>query len=344
MENTVPIAFVARASLRDGLGHLVRTLSVAKEVMRDRPVKLFLVGDGVGQHLVAESGVPWTACESDAGAAENVTRCRADVCVFDTLDFEDSAFSAAAERAVTVSLSPVFTRMEGCDHLVHRTERNDPAWAGFARMPEVHKGLGYAILPPNLKAIPTRIFHEQAAEARLAVAVSMGGADASNRTLRLLEMLGGAASDLVLYVALGDAYTHSYEQLLGCANSNRQEIILLKSNESMWRVLRNASLLVCAGGLTTYEAVHVGMPAINVLQRPEWAYLFEELTERGACLTVKPGPLGLDEAARLVIELSKDRQRLLAMHHAAKNIIPKGGAKRVAKLLCKLKAKTKTPI
>lgn len=331
------MVFVVRASVRDGLGHLVRSLSVLREVMRRTSAHLVLVGDTSGSHLANESGIPWTQCTTDDEAADECWRQQPRIVVFDTLRFEDHPFDRVAAGVVTVSLSPVFAQMHRVDHLFHRTVHEDPFWAKDRGFPAIHKGLQFAVLPSWLKRVTTRHYREHLHEDKLAVAISMGGTDAPNRTLALLKLLGQCPAKLVLFVALGDAYTHSYEDLLATAAHNRQEIILLKSNESMWRVLKNVSLVICAGGLTTYEAAFIGLPAINILQRPEWAYLFEELVEKGASHTLPPQSGCLDRVVQMVGELADDRAHLMQMHLATKGLIPDGGSRRIAAKLATLK-------
>jgi len=336
MSDSPPILFIVRASMRDGLGHLVRSLCVLRELLPLAPIHLVLLGDGSGSHLVEAAGVPCTRCETDDAAEAEALRQKARVVVFDTLRFEDAAFTRIANAKVTVSLSPVFSIMNRVDHLFHRTEKESPAWNRSGPFPKVHKGLRYAVLPSWLKRVSTQNYREQLQEDKLAVAISMGGTDAPNRTLALLKLFGKCPVRLVLFVALGDAYTHSYEELLVTAEHNRQEVILLKSNESMWRVLKNASLLLCAGGLTTYEAAYIGLPSINILQHAEWAYLFEELVERGACLTFPPIESSLEMAVDRVCQFERQRNDLLLMHQATKRLIPGNGARRVAKHVAQL--------
>lgn len=333
---SVPLVFVVRASVRDGLGHLVRSLCVLRELVQRAPVHLLLAGDASGSHLIDESNIPWTLCLSDDLAAGEVLRRRARVVVFDTLTFEDSAFDRLPKCTIKVSLSPVFSQMGKMQHLFHRTVYEDPAWANEPTFPKIHKGLCYAVLPSWLKRVTLCHYREHVQEERLAVAVSMGGTDAPNRTLALLKLFGQCPARLVLFVALGDAYTHSYEELLATAAQNRQEIILLKSNESMWRVVRTVSLLVCAGGLTTYEAAFIGLPAINILQHEAWAFLFEELAGAGACITLPPQPDSLKSAVQMVADFASNRNALTKMHLASKGLLREGGGRRIAAKLMAL--------
>lgn len=330
------VAFVVRASIKDGLGHLVRSLSVLREMQDLAEVRLFLLGDMSGRHLVEESGIPWSDCHSDETCARRVMELKPKIVVFDTLHFQQAAFNLLANSAITASLSPVFSCMGRVEHLFHRTKYEDPGWRNGKVFPKVHKGLKYTVLPAWLKRVTTRHYREHLHERKLSIAISMGGADAPNRTLALFQELGRFPQKLVVWVALGDAYTHSYEELLRSAKANKQEIILLKSNESMWRVLRNASLVICAGGLTTYEAAYVGIPSINILQSAEWSYLFLELADESACFILNPSENAIATAASLVNELMADRERLLCMHKSSKRLIPGGGAKRIARKIVTL--------
>jgi spore coat polysaccharide biosynthesis predicted glycosyltransferase SpsG len=319
--------------VQDGLGHLVRSLCVLRELAKQMPVHLLLLGDSSGSHLVHESGIPWAHCTSDEDAASRALEKEPKVVVFDMLAFDAKAFDRIAAASITVSLSPTFSQMTKVHHLFHRTVNEHPSWAAEAMFPKVHKGFQYAVLPSWLRRITTAHYREHLEEHRLGVAISMGGTDAPNVTLSLLQRFGRVSPKLVIWVALGDAYTHSYAELLECAARNRQEIILLKSNDSMWRVLRNASLLVCSGGLTTYEAAFIGLPTINLIRRRDWGYLFDELAAHGACYTIPPHESSLDDAVRMVTDLERDREHLLRIHLATRDLIPDGGALRIANKL-----------
>lgn len=326
----VSILFCVRASLRDGLGHLVRTLAVIREIRVHPFVHLVILGDGSGKHLVADAAVQFTRCETDEEAASVAESFMPRIIVFDMLRFDGKAIQKLVNVATLVSLSPQFDQMNRVHYLFHRTTRENPEWRSQHPFPEVYKGLQYTVLPTGLRRVSTELFREHLAEERLSVAISMGGSDAPNVTLSLLRELSKTNLRFVIWVALGDAYAHSFSELLECAANNRQEIILLKSNESMWRVLRNAALVLCAGGLTTYEAAYVGVPTINLIRQHDWQYLFEELVGAGASFVLPPSPQRIHAAVSLVVELNEKRSLLLQCHESTIDLIPDGGAKRIA--------------
>jgi spore coat polysaccharide biosynthesis predicted glycosyltransferase SpsG len=326
-----PIVFIVRSSSRDGLGHLARSLSVLRELRTLHQVQLLLLGDGLARHLVESADVAWSACESDDAAVDAVLLTGAQLVVFDTLTFDAASFSRLPHGVITVSLSPVFNRLEEVHYLFHRTMKRDPTWPDCGSFPMVHRGLHFTVLPRWLKRTTTSLYREHLTEPHLGVAISMGGSDATNRTLQLLKAFRQCRAKLVLFVAVGDAYTHSYEELIAAATEHRQEIILLRSNESMWRILKNTvALILCAGGLSSYESAYIGLPSINILQNADWTYLVEELAEAGACHVVPPGDASLAQAVTLVETLAENREDLVAMHLATKGLIPEGGSRRIA--------------
>jgi len=330
------ILFWVRASESDGLGHLVRSLLVLDHIKHTSDSSLIVIGDSSGTHLLENSEVRWNLVESELSAIPMIRERSPSLIVFDMLTISEPALKSLPTGVLKVSLSSIFDKLDQMDHLFHRTTVEPPSWKNFKKFPTIHKGLKYSVLPQWLKPISTRLYEEHLNEDQLSVAISMGGSDAPNRTLQLLNLLGKNVKKLVIWVALGNAYRHSYTDLIDTAAQNRHEIILIKSNESMWRVLKNASLVLCAGGLTTYEAAHIGIPALNILQKKNWNYLFEELTELNACVTLPPGEKSLRDAVDIVGDLRSNRSKLLEMHKSTQNVIPKNGAKAIAETILDL--------
>lgn len=331
------IAIAARGSARDGLGHFMRARALA-EAFAALPVDLrvFLLGEESGTALFRHSQVSHHRCNSDAELAVELAEFGADAAVFDMLTLSSEAFAKIREHSgITVSLSPVFDRLRQSDFLVHRTVHEDPEWTKTAPFPERIKGLDYTIVSERCRRIPKRVFQSHLAQSPLSIAISMGGADAPNRTLEILNVLKNAHCSLLIWVALGEAYTHSYEALVKAVSGTKHEVILVKSNESMWRVLRSSCLVICSAGMTTYEAAFVGLPSINLPLFPDRNYLIRELEEHGACRVFTGDESGYAKMLQLVERWEKHRDEMLAMHEKATKTIRSGGAQRVAEAILK---------
>ncbi|MCB1091262.1 MAG: hypothetical protein KDL87_07010, partial [Verrucomicrobiae bacterium] len=229
------IAIAARGSAQDGLGHFMRARALAEafEAMGYSP-RVFLLGGESGPALFRHTQLDHRLCADDAELARAMVESGATIGVFDMLRLKPKALSdIKGAGMITVSLSPVFDRLGEMDLLFHRTQYEDPAWNGQSPFPEVVKGLDYTIVSERCQRIPRRHFKAHLAQSPLSIAISMGGADAPNRTLDILNVLKDASCSLLIWVALGEAYTHSYEALVKAVSGTKHEVILVKSNESM---------------------------------------------------------------------------------------------------------------
>jgi spore coat polysaccharide biosynthesis predicted glycosyltransferase SpsG len=121
---------------------------------------------------------------------------------------------------------------------------------------------------------------------------------------------------------LGEGYTHSYQDLVDSIKGSRHEIILAKSNDSMWRILSTCALTILAGGTTTYEAAYAGLPSINTLETNQHLFLIQELVDKGICLCAGTTfSESLNHLNSLILQLSQNPNELFAIHQRSKALI-----------------------
>jgi spore coat polysaccharide biosynthesis predicted glycosyltransferase SpsG len=171
----------------------------------------------------------------------------------------------------------------------------------------------------------------------------MGGADAANKTLQVLDNIKDIPEKLVVWVMLGEGYTHSYQDLVDCMGEGSHEIILVKSNDSMWRILSTCSLAILSGGTTTYEAVYAGLPSINLLGNKQSQFLIQELVDRGVVLAAGQSfKEGLLASHQLLRDIYHDRVRLLTMQQNTQGLIDNLGAQRIVEEILQIASLRKT--
>jgi spore coat polysaccharide biosynthesis predicted glycosyltransferase SpsG len=321
------LQIVCRGSVQEGLGHLLRTRTFARQAQTTHDVEVVAIVEPELETVLSGLNCSLRFVRSEEEAIPRLEAFAPDALIFDTTRFDAARLAQAATAGfLLASISPVFEHLDRMDLVFTRTQRN--AVLGATR---ICGGLRYAIFNDYCQPIADADYERNLALNELPIAVCMGGADAANKTLAVVEALAGLEEPTTIWVLLGEGYAHSYHRLVDAVRGDlRHEVILAKANRSMWRILANCALGIMAGGLTTVEAVYAGLPTLNLFDRPEHARMLAELFEAGVCLN---GGLihgrTLVPALETLRRLATGRDELRLMRHRSKGLVDRNGPARV---------------
>ncbi len=93
------------------------------------------------------------------------------------------------------------------------------------------------------------------------ILVTMGGADAENHTLKVLQALMLIDEPLQIKVIIGASNPH-YESISEEAGKEKHDIELLRAVEDMAPLMAWADLAISAGGSTVWELAFMGLPSL----------------------------------------------------------------------------------
>ena len=326
------VVFICRGSASIGLGHVMRCRTIAAAMTASADVHVILLGDPAVCTNLPAPDIPFTHAEGDVDALHMACGMNADVVVFDLLEFDPEAFDTLRQGATTVCLSPIFNLLSRVDLAFTRAASPVHEQLIVEGHPVIRAGSQYATISPHCRRVETGVYRRGLALEPLAVAISMGGADAPNNTLRILEVIRHVPAAMLFWVMLGEGYTHSYQRLIDCLHADgRHEIILAKTNSSMWRILGGCSVAILAGGITTFEAAYAGIPSIIALGDDRDRFLIRELIDTGAS-TYAGAPLeaALEGIVTALVYLNENREKLLRMHARGRQLLDNQGPHRVA--------------
>lgn len=316
---------ICRGSTGEGLGHLYRAASFAAHAERQHEVEIVAVADNALRRIFAGLSCPLHLVREDRDVLSILAAFRPDAVAFDLTRLNAAVFTAAARAGLTVSLSPVFEHMAGVDALF---TRGQPP-AGLIG-PRIFSGLAYALFNVNCTRISDAQFEANLSNPSLAVALNIGGGDAENLTLAALDVLLEVEQPCVIWTMLGDAYNHSYDDLIAKARRRaRHEIILARTNRSMWQLLGNAVVGVLSSGLSTLEAVYAGLPTISVVRENDPAN--EVRTAYDQCF-LDGGAFNDGSFKRLphlIEQLHRDRDELRRLRRLQRDLVDNRGALRI---------------
>ena len=181
------VLFLCRGSVNDGLGHVIRSRRVAGVIKEFCATKMVVIGDESAENLLINEDLDYTITPHDQHALSHVKHFAPDAVVFDMMHFEEPDFESIKNSCRTVSLSPIFNCLARVDLMFHRTAVRGKNWPTGRDGPVIRCGLEYAIISDHCKKITESNFRANLEHETLAVAISMGGADAANKTLAILK-------------------------------------------------------------------------------------------------------------------------------------------------------------
>ncbi len=324
------ILVLCKASANIGLGHLIRSRTFAQSLHQqglEATVDFVVVGDSLANNLLQNFLYPFQHYQEE----NQVTlKEQYDLAFFDTIHLAEDLLSAIKQRSkLCISLSPIFDHMGKMDLLFNRTKY---IRSTYENLP-IHKylGLEYTLIQPNCTKINSLVYQANLDRVNFPIALSMGGGDAPNKTLRFLRSLKKCKIPATFWVMLGEGYGHSYDELIQEIKADStHEIILAKTNQSMWHILSNCVLAILPGGITSYEAIYAGLPAINIVDQERSYFLIKEPEEKKACFY---GGLLNDQSLmalnRQIEHLYQHREQLLDIHQSAQNLIDDRAGERI---------------
>lgn len=317
-----------------GYGHLFRAKTFAKAAPIETEILLLPLISPDDKHVFKELPLITRACHTESDAFNEIKSFKPDVVVFDTVDCSEWFFNSIRSCVPKlVSISPVFRFMEKIDLLFTRNPDTPDL-----PLVKVFKGMQYAIFNENCTFINDEIYYHNLSKPFLTVGIAMGGGDAANKTLSILKSVATVDIPCMFWVLLGEGYKHSYQDLVDSIRKNsHHEVILAKTNRSMWSILGNCSLAIFAGGLTTLESIYAGLPTLNIFEKSDHLIATgKQIFEKGIAEDL--GLFGADALERLKERLSyfhENRSALLAMREQSKGKVDKYGARRIHDIIVK---------
>jgi spore coat polysaccharide biosynthesis predicted glycosyltransferase SpsG len=333
------IIFVLKASTEIGYGHLIRSRTLANNFSNLMPSENFIHFSIIGNNdllkLLTDCKFKIDIYSTEKELIENIILLNFDIAIFDLLSIENDVFEIIRKNVkITVSISPIFNKLNEIDLFFHRTIYHS---VKFSKEVEVYKGLEYALIQKDCVPIQAATFKHHLSDDHLSIAISMGGGDAANKTLEILKIINRIENKCTIWCMLGEGYKHSYDKLINETKNSPHEIILAKTNKSMWKVLNLTNLIILSGGVTSYEAAFAGLPSINIIEDESQKFLIKELIDLN--LGKYLGNIDNKENEDLFINFLNlfysNRDLLYEMHLKSKGIIDGLAADRIFEILLK---------
>lgn len=320
-----------------GMGHVYRSLAVAKELTQIVPHAdiCFLMRaelpEGV-QHI-ARAGYPIRVTPGkDVKTAIGVIRDYSpNIIINDRPFLEDGYLRALAGLGASTinlvdSLEDIETPTELASVIIATMQESE------VELDDYHAGPAFAILRDSFRKKATE--KPAIPEEGRKIVISFGGSDPQNLTMKALSALDGL-HDLAVTVVLGPAYAYRKE-LDALVDGLSTKPSILKNVEHMADILYEADLVLCSGGMTVFEIAALGRPGIVLCQNIRERERMERFARYGSILHLGLGTEVSEATIRdKARELVGDRETRQRMSDAGSRLVDAQGASRVYEVLKK---------
>jgi len=311
MSGAMSAVFVTEASPEVGLGHLRRCEALATALRRRGATSRFLVD---GEAAVAgPEVVPLAWTRDPALACAAVAESRDDAAIVDSYRATPELFErlrAVAGCVVAIDdvadrRLPIHLVVNGSFGATHLRYRGAPDTRFLL-------GSEYALLDPAFGEAPNRV----PAEAVRRVLVTLGGGVVGEPLARVIAAVRRTLPSATIDLALGP---------LSDDDAGAQEAVTLhRGLRSLRGLMLQADLAVTGGGMTVYECLATGVPAVGVCLADNQRANVDALSRAGLIVSAEPS---LEGAVRRLATDSALRRR---MSGEGRGRVDGRGAERVA--------------
>jgi spore coat polysaccharide biosynthesis predicted glycosyltransferase SpsG len=254
----------ADASIEIGIGHVVRQLSLAEELL-GRDCEVFLVG-AVGEAgwvipaIEKVRGLEWVNLSSVESESSAISALQPAVVVVDSYA-HDSAQLACLEAnvgRVAVILDGPWQDVSGSLAIAPVLDSGSPWLSTYRRrFTRLYAGPSYVILRPEI--INLRPLREVNKRHGREVTVALGGTDPGRHTEWVMEALKRAEDPLTVNIFTGDS-----RFLESAGQSGPHKFVFHEPGSAYPSALASASGVIAAGGTSALELIYLGIPSIFV--------------------------------------------------------------------------------
>lgn len=360
----------ADASLEIGSGHVMRCLTLARELRRRGSVVSFVCRELAGnlissivemgfkvlplpKTLAAEamsSTTPhshWlgTAWETDA---QQTTQLLSDDPDGDWLIVDHYALDAQWEKGMRTSakrilvLDDLADRQHHCDLLLDQNYHLNHSVRYAGLLPASCRellGPGYALLRPEFPEARSKLDRQFTGVTK--VLVFFGASDLHNATLKVMRALSRLSSQEI-----------AVDVILGANNPNRHEVINFSAAipqfschehvNDMAAMMMAADLYIGAAGTTTWERCCLGLPSVVITVAQNQLQAIRSLEQIGATLVLgEDTELSTEDIMCAIRPILIDSSRLADLSERSMALVDGMGAQRVADAMQKEHTKTR---
>ncbi len=336
MINTVEpkIVFWTEAGQDIGIGHLCRSLVIAKQFLYFGQSSFFLINDDpTAKDMVSSQGFPLQLGRLDEKGMPSFTGTAPKTFIFDTK--KDIAPLIQALKRLghkLVLLDNTTPASLGADVVIYPSAifESKLNWTGFAG--RVYGGAQYVPVDETYVKASEKcqwLSHQPP----YYILVTMGGSDPRRLTYQVVSSLRLLSGPIVVRVVIGPAFMPD-SRLFEMEQENDPRLVFIRDQNNLSSLMADSHVAITAVGTTLHELAAVGVPAIVIANYTEDRRDLKLYKKLGMNLPLgfyqDIAPLQIQNAVSLLLQ---DTTRWQNMRNKGWRLIDGLGAKRIVECL-----------
>lgn len=325
------IAIRCDGSKKIGIGHIYRQMNLAESLEASGfKVTFFIKPYEVTIKKLNQNGFDYRVIFNDGELLRSLSENEYDTVVFDIRDTKKGYIKKIREKGIKIISFDDLGDGGSCSDLLIDANR-DYEQASYKKLfsPKTCFGPQYIILKKQFYNIWKR---EKHISTRIkSILITMGGSDPLDISRKLLKTFKTRAIGLSIRIVLGPAYTNKKKIIHNTKEFPNIEIIT--DTEKMEELIYQSDLIFCSGGITLYEALASGTPAVVISQNEHQAITADKFHKLGIVRHLGLGKTISNKSIIKALEISqKDR---MVMSKKGKEMVDGRGLERVKKEILK---------
>lgn len=244
-----------------GMGHIMRTLTLAKELKKYFNVE-YLCRDGSkysdGVHKVQISGFKANIIKEN-NLLEELEKLKGDILITDSYDVDENYFLKTKEmfnKTIYIDDMGLYS-FENLDMVINQNINAEDLNYDLTSKTKFLLGCKYTILRDEFINLKPKLIKRKIRD----IMITCGGSDPFLLTLKMLYYIKDQQYNF--HVAIGPAFNEDYINKL--RNYETYSNIFLYYNADMKAVMEKCDVCISAAGTTLYELCAVGIPSLSII-------------------------------------------------------------------------------
>ncbi|MCD9022315.1 UDP-2,4-diacetamido-2,4,6-trideoxy-beta-L-altropyranose hydrolase [Cohnella silvisoli] len=282
------ILFRCDASWEIGSGHVMRCISLARELKATGFRVVFLTNSGGAE--VLRGFVEFTIevesihekSKETLQILESINKYEIKYLIWDSYQLNQENLTAVSTRVLTMVVDDIYLlSVYECDAILNPNIYASREKYSTTKQTNMLLGLNYLMLRPSFSNLKGQYLIENRVNRIL---LTFGGSDEYNLTRHFCEWLNEFETfNLKISLVLGSHYQFKQELFEYLDKPSLHEYKVYHNVKAMADLLIQQDIVICAGGSTMYELACLGIPACPVITAENQRELVETFGRYGAC-------------------------------------------------------------